>query len=52
MIAPYIRYRSLVLPLDGGPRRRLAAIPLALVADLAEVAVLASASARYKTLLL
>lgn len=52
LMAPYVRYRTRVLPLEGGPRRRVAAIPLALVADLAEVAVLASASARYRTLLL
>ena len=52
LTAPYVRYRTRVLPLEGGPRRRVAAIPLALVADLAEVGVLASASARYRTLLL
>jgi cellulose synthase/poly-beta-1,6-N-acetylglucosamine synthase-like glycosyltransferase len=52
LTAPYVRYRTQVLPLDGGPRRRVAAIPLALIADLAEVGVLASASARYRTLLL
>jgi glycosyltransferase involved in cell wall biosynthesis len=52
LMAPYVRYRSRVLPLEGGPRRRVAAIPLALVADLAEVGVLAAASARYRTLLL
>jgi len=52
LTAPYVRYRTRVLPLDGGPRRRVAAIPLALIADLAEVGVLASASARYGTLLL
>ena len=49
---PYVRYRARVAPLRGGPRRRLAVIPLALAADLAEVAVLAVASARYRCLLL
>lgn len=49
---PYVRYRARVLPLEGGPRRRLAVIPLALVADATEVAVLAAASVRYRTLLL
>ena len=52
LAAPYVRYRARVLPLADGPRRRLAVIPLALVADAAEVAVLASASVRYRTLLL
>jgi GT2 family glycosyltransferase len=52
LAVPYVRYRSRVLPLEGGPRRRLAVVPLALVADIAEVAVLAAASVRYRTFLL
>jgi glycosyltransferase involved in cell wall biosynthesis len=49
---PYLRHRAVVAPLEGGPRRRLAAIPLALVADLAEVGILARASARHRTIVL
>ena len=49
---PYMRHRTSVSPLRGGPRRRAAAIPAALVADVAEVAVLAGASVRYRSLLL
>jgi GT2 family glycosyltransferase len=52
LLLPYARYRTRVLPLRGGPRRRVAATPGALVADLTEVGVLALASARYRTLLL
>lgn len=51
-IVPYLRYRTAVAPLRGGPRRRVAVIPLALVADLFEVGVLATASVRYGCLLL
>jgi glycosyltransferase involved in cell wall biosynthesis len=49
---PYVRYRARVNPLGGGPRRRTAAIPAALIADLAEVGVMIAASARYRTVLL
>jgi GT2 family glycosyltransferase len=49
---PYLRYRVTVLPLAAGPRRRYALVPLALIADLSEVGVLAAASLRYRTLLL
>lgn len=49
---PYAVHRARTNPLRGGPRRRLAAIPGALVVDLAEVAVLAAGSVRYRTLLL
>ncbi|MCU1378728.1 MAG: glycosyl transferase family 2 [Acidimicrobiales bacterium] len=49
---PYLRHRAVVAPLQGGPRRRLAAIPLALAADVAEVGILARASARHRTLVL
>ena len=52
LVAPYVRHRIAGAPLRGGPRRRVAAIPGALVADLAEVAVLAAASARHRTVLL
>lgn len=49
---PYLRVRTVVAPLAGGPRRRLAAIPAAWLVDLTEVAVLAQASLRYRTVLL
>jgi cellulose synthase/poly-beta-1,6-N-acetylglucosamine synthase-like glycosyltransferase len=52
LLLPYIRYRTSKNPLGGGPRRRLAALPAALVADLAEVGVVAAASVRYRSLLL
>jgi glycosyltransferase involved in cell wall biosynthesis len=52
LVAAYVRYRSRSNPLRGGPRRRLAAIPAALVVDLAEVGVMAAASVRHRTLLL
>jgi glycosyltransferase involved in cell wall biosynthesis len=48
---PYLRYRTRRVPLPGG-RRSFAAIPLALVADIFEVGVMAVASARYRTLVL
>ncbi|MCU1450961.1 MAG: glycosyl transferase family 2 [Acidimicrobiales bacterium] len=50
-LAPYIRHRTRVEPL-GRPRQWPIVVPQALVIDLAEVAVLAAASARYRTLLL
>jgi GT2 family glycosyltransferase len=49
--APYVRYRTRIVP-TGRPRNRPVVIPLALVSDLAEMAVLAAASVRYRTLLL
>ena len=52
LVAPYARYRLRIEPLAGGPRRRAAAIPAALLADLGEVGVLARSSLRYRTLLL
>jgi glycosyltransferase involved in cell wall biosynthesis len=52
LVFPYIHYRLRSSPLRGGPRRRVAAIPAALVADLAEVAVMTAASVRYRSLLL
>jgi len=52
LIVPYVRFRTKQAPLAGGPRRRLAAIPFALVVDLTEVGVLARASVRQRTLLL
>jgi GT2 family glycosyltransferase len=52
LLVPYVRYRATVAPLRGGPRRRLAVIPLALASDLTEVGVMAIASARYRTLVL
>jgi GT2 family glycosyltransferase len=52
LLAPYIRYRTRVLPIHPGRRRRYVYVPAGLVSDLAEVGVLAAASARYRTLLL
>ena len=52
LLLPYVRFRTRRSPLAGSSRRRLAAIPFALVIDLAEVAVLARASVRQRTLLL
>jgi GT2 family glycosyltransferase len=52
LLAPYVRYRTSVAPLPGGPRRRLAAIPGALAVDLAEIAVMCRASVRHRSLLL
>lgn len=52
LTAPYLRYRVFIEPLRGGPRRRTAAIPGALLLDLAEVAVLARASLRHRSLVL
>jgi glycosyltransferase involved in cell wall biosynthesis len=52
-VAPYVRHRLQVEPLPNvGPRRRVLLLPAALVADLDEVAVLAAASVRYRTLVL
>jgi glycosyltransferase involved in cell wall biosynthesis len=52
LVIPYVHYRTRSSPLRGGPRRRVAAIPAALLADLAEVAVMVAASVRYRTPLL
>jgi GT2 family glycosyltransferase len=52
LVAPYVRFRVKVMPLPGGGRRALAAIPFALVVDVAEVSVLAAASVRYRTVLI
>ena len=51
-VLPYLRLRTVVNPLRVRRRYRLAVTPLALVADLAEIAVLAKASVRHRTLLL
>ena len=51
LVVPYVRYRTKVLPIAGG-RRRVAVVPQALLADWAEIAVLAASSIRYHTLLL
>jgi GT2 family glycosyltransferase len=48
---PYVRYRTLVFP-TGLPGKRPVTIPLMLVSDLAEMAVLGAASVRYRTLVL
>jgi GT2 family glycosyltransferase len=52
-VAPYVRHRLLVQPLPHtDPAERVTLLPKALVADLAEVAVLAVASARYRCVVL
>jgi glycosyltransferase involved in cell wall biosynthesis len=52
-VAPYVRHRLRVEPLRNiGPRRRVALLPAALVADLDEVVLLAASSVRYRTLVL
>ncbi|MBV8305566.1 MAG: hypothetical protein JOZ04_15240, partial [Acidimicrobiia bacterium] len=49
--APYIQYRTTMRPI-GRLRNRPAVIPLALLSDLLEIAVLAAASVRYRTIVL
>jgi hypothetical protein len=51
LLAPYVRHRTRVEPL-GAARHWPVVVPQALVTDLAEIGVLAIASARYRTLLL
>jgi glycosyltransferase involved in cell wall biosynthesis len=52
-VLPYVRHRLVTQPLPHtDPADRLALLPHALVADLAEVGVLAAASARYRCLVL
>ncbi len=52
-VLPYLRHRLVSHPLPHTSRRqRVALLPAALVADLTEVAVLAAASVRYRTLVL
>lgn len=52
LLVPYMHLRVRRWPLHGGPRRRLAAIPFAFVADLTESLVMVIASVRYRTLVL
>lgn len=52
LASPYGRYRLVSHPLPCRPRYRLPVAAMTLVADLAEIAALASASVRYRTLLL
>ena len=52
LVAPYVRFRLSELPLDCGPRRRVALLPAILAADLVEVGVLAVASLRHRSLVL
>lgn len=53
LVAPYVKHRVKDAPLRNvGPRRRIALLPAALAVDLAEVAVLVAASARYRRLVL
>ena len=52
-LAPYVRHRLVVEPLPHtAPAERVTLLPEALVADLAEVSVLAVASARYRCVVL
>jgi hypothetical protein len=52
-VAPYLHLRLVAKPLPHTSRRdRLRLVPAALLVDLSEVAVLAAASARYRTLVL
>ena len=51
MCMPYIRYRTHTFP-TGRPRNQPVVIPLALLSDVIEMAVLAAASVRYHTLVL
>ena len=53
LLAPYAKHRLVDAPLPNTPRKeRMRLLPAALAVDLAEVAVLARASARYKRLVL
>jgi hypothetical protein len=53
LLAPYVKHRLVDAPLPRTtPRRRVRLLPASLAVDLAEVAVLARASARYKRLVL
>ncbi len=52
LLGRYVHFRVLRSPLRGTRRQQLTAIPLALIADTAEVVTLAIASVRYRTLLL
>jgi glycosyltransferase involved in cell wall biosynthesis len=51
MCAPYARYRTVVHPV-GLPSKRPVTIPLVFLSDVADIAVLAMASVRYRTLVL
>ena len=52
LVTPYLAYRLHQQPVADGMGGRLVYVPAVLVADLAEVGVLAWGSARYRTLLL
>jgi glycosyltransferase involved in cell wall biosynthesis len=53
LLLPYVNHRVRQAPLAGvGPRRRVLLLPAAFAVDIAEVGVLAAASARYGTLVL
>lgn len=52
LLAPYVSLRVRRWPLMGGPRRRLAAIPFAFVADLTESLFTMANAVRYRTLVL
>jgi glycosyltransferase involved in cell wall biosynthesis len=51
LTVPYVRYRTKVVP-TGRPRNRPVVIPLTLLSDLAETAVLLAGSVRYRTFVL
>lgn len=52
LAVPYVQYRTRRAPLQAGPRRRLALIPVALAGDVLEIGVVLTASVRYRTLVL
>ena len=52
LVVPWLWQRLRSEPLPGGGRARVAALPQVLVSDVAQIAVLAVASARHRTLVL
>ncbi|HUI03949.1 MAG TPA: glycosyltransferase [Acidimicrobiales bacterium] len=52
LVAPWVYHRVVVTPACPGPRRRVVALPGALVVDLAEVATMARSSIRHRTVIL
>jgi glycosyltransferase involved in cell wall biosynthesis len=52
LAVPWIRFRTVVWPVSGGPRRRWAMLPGALAVDALEVAVMARGSLRNRTVVL
>jgi GT2 family glycosyltransferase len=52
LVAPWLAYRGVIEPLPARRRNLPAVLPLALVADVAEVTAVAAGSIRFRTLLL